>query len=328
MRVKSPLRLSLAGGGTDLPEWYQHRPAHLLSVAVDMFVEVEVLPGQNDISQEPQGPLVQLFLDRNPGQSCLVRSDCSPGAGLGGSGALAVCLVAAEAAIRGHRLTPAGVAAEAYRWEREYLGEPVGFQDPFASALGGVVEMTADASTAPSGHRRSDMADDIDWLLEHALVIAETPIRRAASTVLGVLSNSKLMASAPADHRPAGVAEMAEAISSRDGAAMGEVLLRHWAAKRRNLPEASSPFLDTCVETAIAAGAMGAKVIGAGGGGFLMVAGSPTCRQRVAEQLTTLGCVSRRLRVFRNGVHIGLGTPDPRRDPCSKVSTQEDNHDD
>jgi D-glycero-alpha-D-manno-heptose-7-phosphate kinase len=297
--VRTPLRLSIAGGGTDLPEWYRSRPASLLSVTIDLYVRVEICEhgaGADDA-------LSNLFATRNPGWRAMVSADCSPGAGLGGSGALAVCLAAAECIVRGDTVDPSAVAAEAYRWERSILGQPVGFQDHFSTAFGSATRMTAGPEEKPTAHVDDDLADHLDWLLDHALVISDTPTRRPASRVLAALSRSSLMRHGDDNHRPVRVDEMEVPIRARDGAALGQLLRRHWAAKRRNLPEASTDYLDECVAAALDAGATGAKVIGAGGGGFLMVSGPPVAREETKRALTEIGCTPRSVRVCRSGVH-------------------------
>lgn len=295
---QAPLRLSIAGGGTDLPEYYSRRPTTVLSLAVNLFIRVEV--GQ-DVEHDTS-PLTDLFRWRNQGMKVRVRADCSPGAGLGGSGALTVCLVAAERQLKGQCPDRAAIALEAYRWERELLGEPVGFQDQFAAAGGGATLMSAAPGTGPRAQVDPELTDDLCWLLDHCIVIAETPIRRTARTLLTDLSKSPAVAHGDSSKGPVAVSEFTGPIRCRDGHAFGELLQRHWEAKKANLPTTSNAYLDNCVGAALDMGATGAKVMGAGGGGFLMAAGPPSTRAGVEEGLRAVGCVIHRLQVDRTGV--------------------------
>lgn len=295
--VTAPMRLSLAGGGTDLPQWYARRPASLLSLAVSIRMTVTVSEaGGHDAST-----LTDLFERRNPGTAVRVAADCSPGAGLGGSGALAVCLVAAEHLLHGRTVTPQVIAAEAYRWEHDELGEPVGFQDQFAAAFGGAVLMSAGPDRSPRAHVDPGLTDDLEWLVDHAFVVAETPLRRSAGELLTALSKSDLFKDG-ARNRPASVEEMTHAVRARDGVAVGELLRRHWEAKKANLPESSSDYIDRSVAAALAAGATGAKVMGAGRGGFILAAGPPEKREAVEAALEQSGCRTHRVAVDRQGV--------------------------
>ena len=296
----APMRLSLAGGGTDLPQWYDNRPASLLSLAVDIRMRVTVSEsGPHDASS-----LTDLFVRRNPGTAVRVSADCSPGAGLGGSGALAVCLVAAEHLLHGRTVTSQTVAEDAYRWEREDLGEPVGFQDQFAAAFGGAVVMTAGPDLPPRALVDTGLTEDLEWLVDRAFVVAETPLRRSAGALLTALSKSELFRDGTR-HRPASVEEMTPAVRARDGAAVGELLRRHWEAKKANLPESSSEYIDRSVATAVAAGATGAKVMGAGRGGFILAAGPPENRGNVERALRENGCRIHRVTVDRHGSQVG-----------------------
>jgi D-glycero-alpha-D-manno-heptose-7-phosphate kinase len=280
LRASAPLRLSLAGGGTDLPEWYRAHGAHLVAVAIDLRIQVELGVQQ----QGTNGPLIDLARRRWGRSDLSVRCEVSAGAGLGGSGALAVALVALELAAAGRPTTdPLAIGLEAYAWERQILGAPVGFQDHLCAAFGSCVEMWAEADGRIRARRRSDLAGGMDELLSTSILLFDTSARRSASTSLGPLST--YLGSAPPDGLDglAKVAEVEAVLTSRDGAAFGEVLRRHWAKKAALHPQLATVAATDLIDRCRVAGATGGKLVGAGGGGFVMVAGPADRRDAVVE---------------------------------------------
>jgi D-glycero-alpha-D-manno-heptose-7-phosphate kinase len=297
--ASAPLRLSLAGGGRDLPEYYLRSPARVLSVAVDIRMSVRTVPA-------PAGdhsPLVSLFRSLSDDVGVEARCDVSAGAGLGGSGALAVCLVMLARHLAGEDAEPVSVALEAFEWERRRLGQPVGFQDHLVAALGGCVDMSADASGI-SARRRPDLEDAIDELLETCVVVAETGSRRSSHEVLDQVAAAHLEARAALS--PPSVRDVEAALLARDGPAFGRLLGRHWESKRAMAPKTTNDRLDAMVDAVIGAGALGAKVVGAGGGGFVMASGPADRRDDIAAAFERLGCLPVRFRVERAGAGIIL----------------------
>lgn len=301
--MSAPLRLSLAGGGTDLPEYWCRNEAQILSVAVNARVFTTVRSGSKVVEETA---LTSLFRKRNMG-FYVDSVDCavSHGAGLGGSGAVSVCLVAIERYLS--RCTWAdvvGIGLEAYRWEREILRLSVGFQDQLAAALGGCVEMVASPEGAVRAWRRDDLVDAIDEMLENQILIVETGHRRPAQVVLERLAG-RLTAATPENlSRIAKVQEVETLVRIRDGEAFGTLLDRHWQGKRAMLPEATRPSFEVLIATAKKAGATGGKIIGAGGGGFLMVSGPVQARRAIEHALGEIGCPSMPLRVDRVGIRL------------------------
>lgn len=298
--VSAPLRLSLAGGGTDLPEWYLEEGAALLSVAIDRRIQVDVGSEVDDAS----GELVELFRGMHPGIAVHVRADCPPGAGLGGSGSLAVCLVAAHWHLEGEERSPLEIALEAYRWEREILGSPVGFQDQVAAGLGGAVFMNASSDGDIEARTDEQLTDDLEHLCRSAFVIGETPLRRDANVLLRALSTSALMTTRSTELRPATVESMTAAVKARDGALVGELLRGHWEAKRRNLPDSTNEVVDDVIAAALEAGATGAKLVGAGAGGFVLASGPAAARDQVVAALAAAGCRPHAVSPERLGVTV------------------------
>lgn len=287
LRFSAPMRLSLAGGGTDLPAAYRRSGAHLLAVAISTRVTVEI---GLDVDHQPS-PLCDLFRSFHPKYGVSVRSDVGPGSGLGGSGAVAAALVAASRYLTtGAMPPPLEVGLTAFRWESELLGEPVGFQDPVAAALGGCVEMTATPDGEITAHVRPDLVAGLESLLTRNFVIVESGLRRSASQLLERLATSYENDDLSLDVGPATVEDVQQAILAADGQKFGQLLRAHWASKCRRLPGASTPEIDLIIQTALAAGADGAKAIGAGGGGYVLMSGTVENRSQVVAALARMGC--------------------------------------
>ena len=303
--ASAPLRLSLAGGGTDLPAHYTTHGASLLTVALSwrLSVEVRAEEGHHDSPND----LVRLFVERAPIPLRVdVRTPVSLGAGLGGSGAVAVCLVAALRRLHGDGADdPLDLALEAYRWEGKLLGRPVGFQDPVACALGSCVEMDARPDGRIAAARLDDLATNMDSMMRDSIVLAETGTRRSADSLLHSLA-AGLRGSA-AEEAVQGLArtgDMKAAIAARDGARLGEILRRHWQSKLSLNPGATTPAVDEALEAAIDAGATGGKLVGAGGGGFVMVAGPSHARTSVIEALEGRGLRPVPVGISTDGVRV------------------------
>lgn len=304
----APLRISLAGGGTDLPEFYGREPTRLLAVAIDPGVTVEGDrgAGQYPADRDGEDALVGVFRREAAWVgSVRVRSEVGPGAGLGGSGAVATALAATSAVVRdgaGSKLDRVAIGLEAYRWEREILGRPVGFQDQLASAIGGCVEMRAGPRAGIEARRRPELEDALDELLVDQLALIDTGVRRDAAAPLASLAGA--YASGRAQRALAAADDVEEVLVARDGAAFGTLLARHWEGKRVLLPAATSEALDAVVGAALEAGATGCKVVGAGGGGCLLAAGPSGTAAAVHRALAGHGLAPLRPSVNRRGVEV------------------------
>lgn len=298
LELSAPLRLSLAGGGTDLPNYYMKSGARILAVALDSRIYVEI--GDN-ITHQPS-MLTDLFKSNHPSLNVQVRSNVSPGAGLGGSGAMATALATASIYLEKGEM-PSAIEAGllAYYWERELLGQPTGFQDQLAAAVGGCVEMTASKSGKIKAFKRPDLLDGIHYFMENNFILIETGLRRNASLFLEKLANSY---SKPNKAGPATVEDVEQAIVNRDAEKFGILLKNHWESKCYRLPETTNPEIDFMIQTALDAGADGAKVIGAGGGGFILISAHTEKRPAVISRLDSIGCVLADFSVSDHGVRL------------------------
>ena len=312
--ARAPVRISFAGGGTDLESYYGQFGGMVVSAAIDkyFYAFVTVHKGE-DIQimssdyhtfhrQSATADMVwdgDLALPRailsyfniHEGLSMFLASQVPPGTGLGSSSTVTVAIIKAISSLLGLGLSKHDIAELACRIEIEKLGMPIGKQDQFAAAFGGVNTITFDTEgvTVEPLVLRSETLEGLEQRIllfytgvarESAKVLTEQnrAIRVADTSVMSSLHAIKAMA-----------AETRRCLESGDLATYGEILHSSWQQKRRLAPGISNPLIDECYETARAHGALGGKITGAGGGGFLMLYCQLAKRARVTEALEQLG---------------------------------------
>ncbi len=287
---QAPLRLSLGGGGTDLPSYYEAHGGFLVSGAIDKYVYMLThtifqqryrlkysRSEEVDTIAEIKHPILREALTAHwggPPLEIATVADVPAGTGMGSSGAFTVCLLKALAFARREAITPASLAEAAAHIEIDVLGEPVGKQDQYVAAHGGICsyEFHKDGSVEVTPLKLS--SDTLRRLREH-LLLFYTGEARSASRVL----------SDQDDRSKAGDAAMLENLHatkemghrSRDLLVDGdletyaELMHAHWMNKRNRSPGMASPHIDNLYTLARRSGALGGKLVGAGGGGFLVV---------------------------------------------------------
>lgn len=287
---KTPLRMSFVGGGTDLPKFARAHGGAVLSTAIDKWVRVAVAPrfeGDVRVSYSqteivPQADDVQHELIREAmrrtglarGVDIITLADLpAHGTGLGSSSAVTVGTLNALYAYQGIQKPTEELAREACRIEIEVLGKPIGKQDQYAAALGGInlIEFRQDGSVV------SDPVvapREVFSSFHRSLLLFYTGGARGSGD--GVLerqdkaSGDGVNTEAMLEMR--GLAyEMRELLQSGDIAAIGKLLDRNWELKRSSAPGTTTDEIDALYGKAIDAGAWGGKLLGAGGGGFFLI---------------------------------------------------------
>jgi len=299
--TRTPLRISIGGGGTDLPSYYQRRGGFFISAAIDRYIYIAIndtftdgyvikysaLEKATDVDDIAH-PLVREALRLHPigdAKEIVSIADIPAGTGLGSSGAFTVGLLRALHAHRREHVSAAQLAEEACHIEIDLLGEPVGKQDQYIAAFGGLsrfeiaTDGTIEASTL--GVSTETLRD----LEEHLLLFFTGYSRRAGE----VLSDQKKRSVEGDDAMLSRLAET-EAIGRRIGDALeqgdtetyGSLMHEHWLAKRDRSPHMSNSDIDRWYQLGIDNGAVGGKLVGAGAGGFRLVAGKDVRRRRDA----------------------------------------------
>ncbi len=288
--TRSPLRISLGGGGTDLPSYYQKFGGFLIAAAIDKYVYVNVMrpfkPGiylkysqleKVDLVDEVQHPIireaVRLLDFKTPQIEITTLADIPSGTGLGSSGSFTTALLKALYAHRRRLILPDELARLACQVELDILKEPIGKQDQYIAAYGGITcfEFNQDGSV-----NAYPLQLNMDTLydLEDNLMLFFTGFARSASSILndqdkrskamdeGMLANLHYV-------KELGLRSK-DALMAGRTSDFGALMHEHWEHKRRRSTGMSNPQIDEWYELGMKNGALGGKLVGAGGGGFLM----------------------------------------------------------
>ena len=288
--ARSPLRITLGGGGTDLPSYYREHEGFLVSAAIDQYVYVNVMrPFSEGIylkySQmehvkqiaDIKHPIIREALHiigfKTPQVEITTLADIPAGTGLGSSGSFTTALLKALYTHRKRHLHQEELAELACHIEIDRLGEPIGKQDQYIAALGGVTCFTFHkddkVTAAPLGNSIDTMFD-----LEDNLLLFFTGFSRSAS---GILKDQKVKSQQnDADmlnnlHYVKDLGYRSrDALVNGNTKLFGELMHEHWEHKKRRSGDMSNPEIDSWYELGMKNGAVGGKLVGAGGGGFLM----------------------------------------------------------
>ncbi|HEX8940891.1 MAG TPA: hypothetical protein VF763_12095 [Candidatus Limnocylindrales bacterium] len=310
--TRTPLRVSFAGGGTDLAAFYERDGGAVLSTAIDKYIWVTVKRHgdvfderirvtysrtesvssveevQNDIARE-----CLRFLAIEPPIYISTVGDLPASTGLGGSSSFAVGLLNALHAYRGERVSAAQLAEEACHIEIDVLRQPIGKQDQYAAAFGGLNLFSFQpggwVTVEPQRLPERLMSELFDQIL-----LFWTGHQRDSSAVLGEQkANTERRLEELRAMR--GQAYELQGLLRGDGASAGDIgalLHRGWLLKRRLASNVSSDQIDGWYSRAMAAGASGGKLCGAGGGGFLLVMASPDRQPAIRDALAGLTAVA------------------------------------
>ncbi|HTW40082.1 MAG TPA: GHMP kinase [Thermoplasmata archaeon] len=303
--TRTPLRISFAGGGTDLPNFYrQYEGGAVVNAAIDKYIHVIVntkfdksirVAYSHTENVNRLGELKhELVREAMKAAGVLEQVEIhsiadipSEGTGLGSSSTFTVGLLNALYAFRGGLRNPGELAAEACQIEIDTLGGTVGKQDQYIAAYGGVqhFEFRADDSVRASPIPLSPRERDV--LSEHISLFYTGVTRRAE----GILKDQDARTTQNKDalfrmRDQAG--EARKALLARDWEALGRLLDEGWELKRSLSSGISSPQIDEWFAAAKRAGAYGGKITGAGGGGFLVLVHPPERSRQIASALSTL----------------------------------------
>jgi len=287
---RTPFRLSLGGGGTDLPAYYTKYGGFFVSGAVNRYMHIvlndrfesgiRVSYSQTEIVQSADSirhPIVRetlKYLDFRDRIEIVSLADVPAATGLGSSGSFSVGLLNALHAHQRVIKTPEEVAEEACHIAMARLREPSGKQDEYAASLGGIraYDVGRDGKVTPMLVRIS--SETLDEL-EHGIMMFYTGIKRSANEILGsqrdkMASNEDSAVEKMHAIKSIGY-ESRKALESGDLRRFGELLDEHWKVKRRVTDAMTTDGIDRWYALARKCGAIGGKVVGAGGGGFLML---------------------------------------------------------
>jgi D-glycero-alpha-D-manno-heptose-7-phosphate kinase len=301
--TRTPFRVSFFGGGSDLSAFYRRSTGAVLSTTIDKYMYLSAHPYFDQASihlkyavselaasvSEVRHPIVRRVLERLPLKGIEITStaDIPAGTGLGSSSAFTVGLLNLLYSYNGRRVSAARLAKEACEIEIEDLGEPIGKQDQYASAFGGMSFIRffpdEEVDITPLVLTPSCRA-----MLEATLLMFYTGGQRSASELLSeqkkaLLTDKDKFA---AVQRMVDMAYEAKALlEAEDVPAFGRLLHELWQIKRTITTSITNARIDEAYNRARHAGAWGGKLLGAGGGGFLLVAAPRSSHEAIREEL-------------------------------------------
>jgi D-glycero-alpha-D-manno-heptose-7-phosphate kinase len=308
--TRTPLRITLGGGGTDLPSYYQDHGGMVISAAItkhiyisinrtftdDYFLKYSQLERVSD-PDHVEHPIVREVLrahDVGPGVEIVSTADIPSGTGLGSSGSFTVGLLKAVHAMQRNHVSASDLGREACEIEIERLGRRVGKQDQYIAAFGGITrfDFNQDGSVDVEPAR---LSPDTMHDLEQHLLMFFTGYSRAADEVLAEqVAKSTSGDQAMIDNlhfvKDLGLRQL-NALEKEDVWSFADLMHEHWLNKKKRSTSMSNARIDGLYDLGRNAGARGGKLVGAGAGGFLMFYAEDTRRVRAAmreEGLTEL----------------------------------------
>ncbi len=324
-RARAPVRVSFSGGGSDLTYYFIDRPGAVLSTTVALFSHATLIPradSQIEIFSEDFGTeeryesLIELLgqstrslltsvisvVKPSFGFNLYVRSDFPVGSGLGGSSAVATAVVAAFNEMRLDRWTTYEVAELAFQAERLCFGIAGGWQDQYASAFGGfnLIELGGDKNLVHAIRMEPATLSE----LEECLILCDSRINHHSGDL-----HSKQREEYQDSDKARYVEEMVDLCRKMHKHLIRGELLDFgrslgigWNIKRELSASISTKQLDAIYDSAVKTGALGGKLLGAGGGGFFMFFVQPQHRTAVVRNLKSMGCEVSNFRFETEGV--------------------------
>jgi D-glycero-alpha-D-manno-heptose-7-phosphate kinase len=302
--TRTPFRISFAGGGSDLPSYYSRRPGAVLSTAIDKYVYLAVKAHFGNTFRvsysktelvntvdEIEHPLVRecmKYVGLTRGLEVVSMADLPSQSGMGSSSSFTVGLLHALYALQGKVVTPDRLAREACTIEIDKLNEPIGKQDQYIAAYGGLqfIRFNPDGSVFIDPvvcHPETRLE------LNRRLLIFFTGVTRNSRDVLSNQSERADLNLGALEQLTALACELCQVLTlGSDLNRFGHLLHDAWEIKKKLEPSISNPQIDAIYSRACHAGALGGKLLGAGAGGFLLFYCEPHRQQRLREELRNL----------------------------------------
>jgi D-glycero-alpha-D-manno-heptose-7-phosphate kinase len=334
--VRSPVRISFGGGGTDLPAYYEQFGGAVLSAAINKYFytilgrradgRVQIISSDLRVFEAWQD-LTNLQICGNPLEiplavlkemNCKVAvdlflaSEIPPGTGLGSSASVCVNVLKTLATYLHQPVSKYDLAEQAFHIARNVLGRNIGKQDEYAAAFGGVNYFTFEPGGIVSAEAIS-LAPSVSQELQAHLMLfftgaahnswsilkeQETSTRQGSGTAVEALHEVKVLG-----------AEMRDALRRENLHRLGELLHLGWMAKRRVSAKISDARIDSLYDLARQHGAIGGKITGAGGGGFLLLYCAPSDQKSVREALQGQGLQEMTFAFDMQGAHVIVNDP-------------------
>lgn len=316
IRSKAPLRVSFAGGGTDVSPYPEERGGMVLSATINKYVYSSLIPlkekseirvnsldydkvvrydNKKDLRYNGELDLVKSVI-RNmnamgKGVNIYIHSDAPPGSGLGSSSTMVVCLIGLLKHWLNCTLSNYDISDLAYRIERIEIGIKGGRQDQYAATFGGFNFIEFLENTVVVNPLK--IPDDVIEELNYNLLLCYTGKTRLSAHIIeeqveGFVRKEKDIVAAMDELKEITI-QMKNALLQARLGDFGRLLHHSWENKKKMACRITAPFIDEMYDVARKNGALGGKILGAGGGGYLLVFVPFDKRRRVAEEMEKLG---------------------------------------
>jgi len=313
IRAKAPLRVSFGGGGTDIASYFEQHGGCVISATINKYAYgtliprpagdeitiksldfdiVERFPRAEKMTAGGKLDLVKAVVQNfhpDTGLDMFLHSEAPPGSGLGSSSTMVVALIGLFNHWKGLALTDYDIAELAYKIERKDLGIQGGAQDQYAAAFGGFnfIEFHKDNIVVNPLKVKRSVLNELEY---RTLLVYTGTTRLSANIIQEQEQRTKTGANVEALHATKALAvRMKNALLRGELEQLGQLLHEGWEHKRQFASKISSPEIEKLYEVARAHGALGGKVLGAGGGGFMMLFCDFERKHEVAREVERLG---------------------------------------
>jgi D-glycero-alpha-D-manno-heptose-7-phosphate kinase len=297
--TQTPLRIGLLGGGTDLPDYYRDHGGRVLNCAIDKYIYVivkqrfdddiyvnyskkEIVSRVEDLEHELVREAMHMTGVTKGVEVTTLADIPSAGSGLGSSSAVTVGLLHAFFAYAGRQVSAEELAERACMIEIERCGKPIGKQDQYIAAYGGIRDIRFGPGDEVVAEELALSAADRQ-ALQHQIMLFYTGVTRSANAILAEQTANIAATRVQLDLLRDLAGFAVDRLRNGDVDAIGAAVREGWEAKRKLASGVSNGQIDGAVARALDAGASGAKLTGAGGGGFLLVI-CPMERQRAVRR--------------------------------------------
>ena len=301
--TQTPLRISIAGGGTDLPDYYRHHGGRVVSTAIDKYLFVivkaryddkiyvdysrkEIVDTIDEIQHDLVREAARMAGMKNGFEVAMMADIPSEGSGLGSSSSLTVGLLNAFYQFNNRQVGSKRLAEEASKIEIEILGKPIGKQDQYIAAYGGLCAFTFNPDDSVDVER-IELPESARRRFGSNVLLFFTDIVRQASSILSDQREKIVDTVAFHDEIKDLARQVSDSLQEGDFDRIGAILHRNWELKKQLASGVSNPTIDGMYDAALRGGALGGKISGAGGGGFLMVYCRRPDQDNLREALAT-----------------------------------------
>lgn len=309
--VRTPFRLPLGGGGTDLPSYYKKYEGFLLTAAINKYMYINLnepalvdkikigytkteMVELNEVDKIDHEIVRESLKYLKICRPIEIHSmaDLSAGTGMGSSSSYTVGLLRALNAMLRRHIPVQELAEEACKIEIDLIGKPIGKQDQYAAAYGGIITLEIDALGNVTV-TRPKIAHETVYELENRLMMFYTAIQRDANEILSEQSQKASVDETVAIKSMHRIKEIGKeiklALENDNVSTFGRLMNEHWLEKKKISTKMTSGKIDKWYDKAMASGALGGKLMGAGGGGFLLFCADNGRRKELRSAMETEG---------------------------------------